>query len=1099
MRVLSAQRLIDFALALAFVAFGGVATSSHAQRLDHVPGELLVKFRAGTSELEQNRAASTRGGTIAATQVLLGYVKVRLDDPLGVDAAVDLFRSDPKVVWAEPNGFYHAAVCPTCPQDPYLVDLPDALPENQWGVFKTGIPSLWRHGGGGAASVAVAIVDTGIDDFVSPHPDLAANVTGGHDFVDDDANPTDSGSGASLYGHGTHVAGIAAGASNTVGIAGVAHCSSILVVRVLDCTAGTDCPGTFADIADGIQWAADNGGDVINLSLAGDTPSSAVRTAIQYAIARGSIVVAASGNDSDSSLRWPARFPETIAVGATTSSDDVASFSNYGPELDVVAPGVGIWSTYTGPAYHSTDGTSMAAPFVSGLAALALAKNPAMRQGEMEQYLRDHALPLGGANGEKDGYGRVDFPKLEDWSDAPAVYPAASHGLFFWERLGAEASAERSLTDPSDGDFRFNQGGAHDTDGYDDGPFPESWGNLPYLPPHVTGGPPSTLDLGMTVCRFNGPRYGAAPSKQLHLDVWADWDSDHAWEGGAAGEYIIADHTEDPTTWGSNGLITSLPFTPVDEHLLGNPVVVRSRLGYGAGASSPSAAAPFGEVEDDVFVNYVEDFDISQRVHSPGVNASLGGWGLISDPMPDGACVHHGDWEFAIAQHPSGPPCNGAFETTTVLSTPVMDWGEYTAAKIRFWYCHRIFNECSLTADFCRVRIVTESGSETLGPIPIGTGTVEFDISHHVNKHAVFFEFIEETDWPGAVVIDDITIWAFDGERSIAIPDLALARVAGSAQVDLSWTNQRENEYILSPPAEPQANINDFRYSPNPIVTEADFVGATPFTPIDRVAGSPLPGAPGAVGGVSFKVPSAFEGYFVATRTQDEVVNKAVSNSPGDPGDSTSAVLGVEVLSQNDDAGAPGDTVTLSFQVTNTGNASDSYALTAMDTKGWVLSPNPTFMALAAGASDTFGLDVMIAGGAVDGDIDTVGVTATSFVDGSVSHTDSGEVQVYDPASTPETPQIPLTASLTVIGQNPFRDALPLELALPRAGWTTLWIYDNSGRRVRGMINGPLPAGKHTLVWDGRDDGGREVASGAYLLEARACGDHWRTKILRIR
>jgi len=1079
----SAQALLRPLAAAALLA-AGLTWPADGQQAAHARGELLVQFRSHVTTSSRTALVTSLGGEIVRTQPVLGYVKVVLDDPLATSATLDALQADARIAWAEPNATYSALDCPNCPQDPYLVDLPDALPQNQWGVFKTGLPSLWAHGSGGADGVGIAIVDTGIDDYVNPHPDLAGNVAAGYDFVDQDNDPTDFGASADLYGHGTHVAGIAAATSNASGLAGVAYCSALLIVRTLDCTAGDDCPGTFEDIADGIQWAADNGGDIINLSLGGTDPSQAVRTAVQYAIAQGAIVVAASGNDGQSLLRYPARYPETIAVGASDPNDDVASFSNYGPELDVVAPGVDIYSTFPGPTYADLDGTSMATPFVAGVAALMRDRNPSMRQIEMERFLREHALPLAGANAEKDGYGRIAFMRLEDWSDAGGGYPAATHGSFFWERLGTGASAEISLSDPEDGDFRPNTGGSHDGDGYDDALFPESFALLPFLPPHIAAGSPAELAAEMSVCRFDGPRYASDAAHQLHLDVWADWDGDLMWEEGASGEHIVDDHTENPANWGGNAKIATLGFAPVDEHIWGNPLVVRSRLAYGGSAEIPDGPADFGEVEDDVFINFVEDFDVSQRPHTSGVYMSMGDWGLISDPMPDGVCAHHGDWEFAIAQHPSGGmPCNDEFESASVMSTPEMDWTEYTVAKLNFWYCHQIFNECSIIGDHCRVRIVTESGSEDLGPIPFGTGTVEFDLSDLVGHSSVRIEFVEETDWPGAVVIDDVVVYAFDGEAPVAVTDLALTRAPGSTQLDLSWTHPEENLFIPSPPAQPRANVYDVRYAAEPILTAAEFRAATPFVSQDLVAGAVLPATPGTPASATFSVPSALQAYHVALRTQDEVVNASLlSNSVGDPGDSVDVTLAVAVAALNDTLAAPGDTTTLFFRISNTGTAADAYALSAMDTNGFELSPNPGYRALTAGAASVFALQAIVPLDATGGEIDTVRLEASSLSDPSVAAADlaritvSGASHLPDPIAAHDAPVLRLASA------NPIQGALQMELELPAGGESRVRIYDPSGRLVREVMARRLGRGKHPLTWDGRDQAGGQVASGIYLV-----------------
>jgi len=188
-----------------------------------VPGEILVKFRSGVPASDEAAITAAVSATLVDRELVLGFVRLRLPEGASVPEAVLTLSSDPRVAWAEPNWLYYPSDCPDCPHDPYLRDL--AGDADQWGVFRTGTYSLWRAGGGGSDTLKIAIIDTGIDDFAHPHYDLAPNVFFvGRDFVQNDDDPTDAGT-AALYGHGTHVAGIAAAAANPYGIAGVAYCS----------------------------------------------------------------------------------------------------------------------------------------------------------------------------------------------------------------------------------------------------------------------------------------------------------------------------------------------------------------------------------------------------------------------------------------------------------------------------------------------------------------------------------------------------------------------------------------------------------------------------------------------------------------------------------------------------------------------------------------------------------------------------------------------------------------------------------------------------------------------------------------------------------
>lgn len=235
----------------------------------------------------------------------------------------------------------------------------DPLRDQQYSLQKLNAEQAWRSSRGG---VIVAVVDTGVD---ATHPDLAGKIVAGYDFVNRDDSPDDD------QGHGTHVAGIAcATPDNDTGIAGVGFDCKIMPVKVLDSNGG----GNHSIIAEGIIWATDHSASVINLSLGGTTGSGALRDAVKYATSRGVIVVAAAGNDGTTEDNFPAAYPEAISVCATDQNDVVARFSNQAKSVDVCAPGVAILSTVRGGKYEKWNGTSMATPNVSGVAALLVAR-----------------------------------------------------------------------------------------------------------------------------------------------------------------------------------------------------------------------------------------------------------------------------------------------------------------------------------------------------------------------------------------------------------------------------------------------------------------------------------------------------------------------------------------------------------------------------------------------------------------------------------------------------------------------------------------------------------------------------------------------------
>lgn len=268
----------------------------------------------------------------------------------------------------------------------------DPLRAQQWGLSTLSAEKVWSAGP--ASSQLVAVLDTGVD---AAHPDLARVVVPGHDVFGDGSGSTDT------HGHGTHVAGVIASvAGNGIGGAGLSQGARILPVRVLDATGW----GTDADVAKGIVWAVDNGATVVNLSLGGPSVSSLLGTAIDYALQRDVVVVAASGNsgkDGDPIL-YPAATPGVIAVGAIGKDGTRPDFSSSGPHLAVAAPGVSILSTVPGGGYQNWTGTSMAAPFVAASAAALNHAEPSLTPAQVRSRLMDTARDLG-APGHDSSYG----------------------------------------------------------------------------------------------------------------------------------------------------------------------------------------------------------------------------------------------------------------------------------------------------------------------------------------------------------------------------------------------------------------------------------------------------------------------------------------------------------------------------------------------------------------------------------------------------------------------------------------------------------------------------------------------------------------------
>jgi serine protease len=410
-------------LLVALLLLACLAPSAGAARF--VPGEVVVRYapdarvaRAGEEVGPGTHVVRTRRGQTVA------------------ERAAEL-RRRPGVLSATPNYIARASYIPN---DPGRLGTPGGWQEIQWnfvGPFGVNAPAAWDNvaavGRPGAVGVTVAVLDTGVAYSdrgpFTRSPDLRGDrFERGHDFVDDDRYPND------YNGHGTHVAStIAETIDNGVGVTGLAFGAKIMPVRVLDSLG----EGDTADIADGIRFAARRRVDVINLSFefgkrvrARQIPD--ILDALRYARRKGVLVVGAAGNDEAGSVAYPARASDVLSVGATTERGCLAKYSNYGPTLDLVAPGGGRDAAIDDPncdplRRRSADivqmtftrnvrtfglpggfeGTSMAAPHVSGVAALAIASGllgPNPPSSTIEAHLKATARDLG-APGPDDNYG----------------------------------------------------------------------------------------------------------------------------------------------------------------------------------------------------------------------------------------------------------------------------------------------------------------------------------------------------------------------------------------------------------------------------------------------------------------------------------------------------------------------------------------------------------------------------------------------------------------------------------------------------------------------------------------------------------------------
>jgi thermitase len=392
---------------VALVAAAAVPVSAQAPPHQPPPtaggfaaGHILVKFKPGVSRPSVQRALAAQSLTVAGAVPSLDVLKVSVK-PGQELAEVAALRGDPNVLYAEPD--YIARAQPTTPNDPYYA--------SQWGLPKIGAPLAWDMTTGSSA-VVIAIVDTGID-LTHPDFDCPGKLMAGWNFVAGNNDPDDD------NGHGTHVAGIAAACGNNgIGVAGVAWGATLMPVKVLDSVGS----GYYSDVANGVTYAVDNGARIVNLSLGGMSDDYTLAGAVQYAHDHGVLVVAAAGNCAQDGYQcsniynpviYPAAYATTLAVAATDPDDNWAWFSEYLPYVDVAAPGVNIYSTIpsTDPegTYGTMSGTSMATPYVSGLAALLWSFAPSLTLGQVENIIELTADDLG-APGKDDyfGYGRIN-------------------------------------------------------------------------------------------------------------------------------------------------------------------------------------------------------------------------------------------------------------------------------------------------------------------------------------------------------------------------------------------------------------------------------------------------------------------------------------------------------------------------------------------------------------------------------------------------------------------------------------------------------------------------------------------------------------------
>ncbi|MDT3434451.1 S8 family serine peptidase [Haloarcula sp. 1CSR25-25] len=375
----------------------------------------------------------TRAATDAARRQADSVHRVLDFDDIGqavagrfADEALDNLERNPNVRYIERDDEMRAI----------SIDSDDS--EVPWGIDR--VDAEKAHADGATGSGAdVAVIDTGID---SDHPDLRDNLGTGKAVAEA------SGSAAEPWdddnGHGTHCAGIADAVDNSEGVVGVSTSATLHAVKVLD----GDGSGTYSDVAAGLEWVADQRHDVGSLSLGGPK-SSTIEDACQYAYDKGVLLVAAAGNDgNDVEETAPATYSTVMAVTATDETDSLASFSNYGSDVELAAPGVDIVSTYPGGGYETFSGTSMACPHVSGASGQLMADGDS--HTDARKRLTDTAEDLGLSSSEQ-GSGLLDVEAAVGGSTdtAPSVsWVAPSSG----ETVSGTVTVQLDASDSEDGE-----------------------------------------------------------------------------------------------------------------------------------------------------------------------------------------------------------------------------------------------------------------------------------------------------------------------------------------------------------------------------------------------------------------------------------------------------------------------------------------------------------------------------------------------------------------------------------------------------------------------------------------------------------------------
>jgi len=375
------------------------ANISDLKIMKYVPDQILVTFKDNITDSVKAQVHKNLGALGVRDSYGKFYQVVTVREG-SVEEIVKAYSQSPFVEYAEPDYLRFACFTPT-----------DEFYSYQWNFCQINLPLAWNKSTG--SGVTVAVIDTGVNP--NGEDDFGGRLIQGHNFVRNTDDFTDD------NGHGTHVSGtVGEETNNLIGCAGIAFNANILAVKVLN-RRGV---GSSSNIVDGIRWAADNGADVINMSLGASTGSTTEENAINYAYDKGVVICAASGNDGANQVGYPAAYENCIAVGATRYDKKLAPYSNTGDALDIVAPGGDTSVDQNGDGnpdgilqetfsrrlftynwdYYFFQGTSMASPHVAGVVALILSLHPTYTPEQVRNAIQTSAQDLG-ASGWDTQYG----------------------------------------------------------------------------------------------------------------------------------------------------------------------------------------------------------------------------------------------------------------------------------------------------------------------------------------------------------------------------------------------------------------------------------------------------------------------------------------------------------------------------------------------------------------------------------------------------------------------------------------------------------------------------------------------------------------------